>query len=295
MIRKIILILGLIIIISTGVEAKQWFVQDSVAHLKAMYTGGASGAGTYVAFADGDSCLVVTSGLLFSIFVWDSDYGVAGDDIWTIQPTYSAPATPYSGNGRWRLCSFTGNINNLGLSTGETGYWAGMEQNGTDYRGWIVPDSITNSWLIRFTNTDPAANSLMLIAAPSDNECAQTWVLWTSRNTFETSSATSSPYSATSVDCNGNAIYITYSGTTHIDLPTAVAGMKVKIVLGTAYACTIDPYGTEVIRYGLTLSTSGQTLVSAANAGEWIQLECFTTGVWQETGHGTNAWTITTP
>jgi len=172
--KKLLFLLFIFLFFCSTLEAKQWFVQDSVANLKDMYTGGASGAGTYVAFVDGDSCLVITTTLFASMYVWDSDSGATGDDVWVVAPTYSAPDTPYTGNGRWRLVSWSGNINALAGTT--AGGWYALEIGGTDYRGWEVPDSITNSWVIKMTDTDPAAYSIMQFAAPSSDEVAQTWI-----------------------------------------------------------------------------------------------------------------------
>jgi len=56
-------------------------------------------------------------------------------------------------------------------------YWRGRElsDNGVGYRGFQVPDSITNSYTFQFCDADPAT-SIMSFGAPSGGQSAQTWI-----------------------------------------------------------------------------------------------------------------------
>jgi len=56
-------------------------------------------------------------------------------------------------------------------------YWRGRELSGggVGYRGFEVPDAVTNSYTFKLTDTDPAT-SIMSFATPSGGQSAQTWI-----------------------------------------------------------------------------------------------------------------------
>jgi hypothetical protein len=73
------------------------------------------------------------------------------------------------------LIDSSGGISTPQSST-QAGYWRGYELsgNGSNFMGWLVPDSITDDLEFQFTDTNPAG-SLMYFATPSGNKSLQTW------------------------------------------------------------------------------------------------------------------------
>lgn len=81
------------------------------------------------------------------------------------------------------------------------------------------------------------------------------------------------------------------SATITASLPAATPGLKYRFRVGAAQQLRLDPNGTEVIALPSTgvAGAAGKYLVADA-AGETIDIECVTAGVWSVFGY-TGTWT----
>jgi len=80
-----------------------------------------------------------------------------------------------------------------------------------------------------------------------------------------------------------------------MDLNAAVVGMSLLILDNAGGAITLDPNGTDVIKYDGTTAAAGEALISSGADGDFLSMVCLETGKWFVVGHDANGWTEETP
>lgn len=145
-----------------------------------------------------------------------------------------------------------------------------LTANGSNFRSWLVPDTLTADLTLKFADAVPTANQVMRFSAPSSNVSTQSWA------------SVSDNIRAFGYSFDGGGTALTAGVTGYLTVPYActIAAWNISVDAGTA---TVDLWkiatGTAVPTISNTITASAIPAISTGTSVHSTTLTGWTTTV----------------